>query len=1046
MITSVFTIVSRNYFHFARTLMNSLASAHPEWDRYVLLVDEHDGTFNSARENCTIIDVCSLPLPNFKQFLFRYNILELNTAVKPWMCEWLFERGSQRVIYMDPDIYVYRRLNAVEDLLDQGASIVLTPHLTGFLDDDLRPTELDIMRSGVYNLGFIALNRHPQVDAFLPWWQKKLEFQAIVDPDAGLFTDQKWIDLVPGMFEDVRILRHPGYNVAYWNLKHRRVQLRKGDYWVNGEPLVFFHFSGINPMQPEDFSKHQNRYRLSEIGDARKLVEQYCNTVKQNGLEECSAYRYAFNQFDDGTPLNDLIRICYRENPHLQELAGENPFANKAIYNLPANGISGGNPIITELMKTVWNRRKDLRLCFPDIQEKDRWGYANWFAQGAGIDHRFDDSFILPVREDLSKLAVSSGKPEMNIVLKQKDEYRIGEFLQYDDKEFIVNAYRGILRRPADPSGLDHYLSALRKGLSKIEILARLRFSKEGRKIGVGISGLFWFFLLGRLGKWLPSIHRNFFRDFEDRSGYQRIQTGNHKDDRREARGVSYGGFYHPGNMKAGLAWMSQEGWVRVGRVQKGDRLRLIGNYDGAPHRKACGKDLVLDIRINDVTVGSIAFEDSGEFDRTLLIEQECEEGVLRLCANQVFVPAELEINEDRRKLSVRIGRIEVNDYCILNFSDSQSPYRHKARAVEGINITGYVTSEHGVGQSARIAAACCDAARIPFAMVDFTVGNVCRKSDESYKHHIVEDNPFPVNLLHINADQMQVAWETLGQDFFEGKYNIGYWAWELPEFPDKWAYAFQYVQEIWVPSTFIQHAIALKAPIPVITMPHAIDISMELDLTRRDLGLPENKFLFLTMFDFLSVRARKNPRAALQAFDKAFGSMDDVCLVIKSQNGDRCPEEYEELKSWVQGHDNMVLMDQTLSRKEIYCLENLCDCFLSLHRAEGFGLGLAESMYLGKVVIATGWSGNMDFMNAENSIPVKYELIEIQEDIGPYNKGHQWAEADVDHAAWQMRRIVEDSSLYREIAAKGQWTIRSFFSPDAIGKRYVQRLNHIHR
>ena len=194
---AVFTIVSKNYLHFARTLMDSLRTVHPGWTRFVLLVDEVRGDFDPKQEKFTLVEVSDLPLPDKQKFLFRYSILELNTAVKAWMIEYLFfQKSFERVVYLDPDIFVYRRMTEVEEPLDAGALMVLTPHLTGQLPDDKKPGESEIVKSGAYNLGFIALAAHPKLSSFLSWWKSKLELNCVVDIPAGLFVDQKWIDLL----------------------------------------------------------------------------------------------------------------------------------------------------------------------------------------------------------------------------------------------------------------------------------------------------------------------------------------------------------------------------------------------------------------------------------------------------------------------------------------------------------------------------------------------------------------------------------------------------------------------------------------------------------------------------------------------------------------------------------------------------------------------------------------------------------------------------------------------------------------------------------
>jgi len=219
--TCFFTIVSNNYRHFARTLVASVRAHSPEIDAFVAVCD---GPLLAPdpRDGYTEISIRELGLPQFDRFTFQYTILELNTAIKPWVFAALFARGYERVIYFDPDIKLYGSVAPVLARLEQ-AQIVLTPHLTGRLDDGRNPSELAILQSGSYNLGFIALDRSEETRRFVEWWQSKLLRDCVVDIPRGLFTDQKWIDLVPGMYGGVAVERDPGWNVAYWNLNHRTV-------------------------------------------------------------------------------------------------------------------------------------------------------------------------------------------------------------------------------------------------------------------------------------------------------------------------------------------------------------------------------------------------------------------------------------------------------------------------------------------------------------------------------------------------------------------------------------------------------------------------------------------------------------------------------------------------------------------------------------------------------------------------------------------------------------------------------------------------------
>lgn len=827
--TAVFTIVSKNYLHYARTLMQSVKSVHESWDRYVLLVDEVRGDFEPTKEDFTVVEVRELPLPDMDKFLFRYTILELNTAVKPWMLEWLFENSNyEKVVYIDPDIYLYQPMKEVEEALDSGKLMVLTPHLTGQLDDCKRPTELDIMRAGSYNLGFIALARHPSLHTFLKWWQDKLEYQCVVNFEAGLFVDQKWMDLVPGMYQDVYILRHEGYNVAYWNLLHRNVSRTDVGYLVNGVPLVFCHYSGIDPENPQQLSKYQNRFELSDLPEFKRLALEYCNKVIANGLKTCKQWEYSFGRFADETPIEDSLRVCYRNTSELQASAGNNPFAarEKLAQSLQTDH---GMPI-TPIMRHLWEQRSDLKNAFPDILGRDMLAYAQWFVDHGARENGIAEEFVAPVR------------------------------------------------------------AALANGGGKLSPLSRL-FLNVTYKAGPAVVNLF------------PNSLRQLVR------------------------------------------------------------RKILGS---SPRQQ----------------------------EATLVAPS----------ATKVTVKAE----------------------------------------PDGINIIGYVRSEHGLGESSRRCASAVLAAGIPFLMYDFNIGNSSRILDNTFEQYIAEHNSHKFNLIHINADQMPVLYRSVGTKFFKGHYNIGFWHWELPDFPDEWLGAFELLDEVWAPTSFVVQAISEKSPVPVLRMPHAIDFAITGSLSRSSLGLPENEFLFLTMYDLSSFQARKNPQAVIKAFHHAFPDQSGVRLVVKTQNSQFHPNELKELQDFIAENPGIIHIDKTMTRQEVYELEALCDCFVSLHRSEGFGLGLAESMFLGKPVIGTNWSANTDFMNHQNSCPVDYRMVQLECSYGPYAAGQSWADPDLEHAAWFMKKLVTDQTWRDKIAKAGEQTIKTQYSPKVIGEMYKKRFKYI--
>jgi len=254
---TICTIISKNYLAHARTFTDSFLKFHPDGKVFVLLVDDVSNNFEPEKEQFSLVNITEIGIPNLESFCFKYNILEQNTSVKAHFLKFLFEKYNlKKLAYFDPDILFTNKLENLWKLLDTK-TIILTPHITSPIEDGRRPTEYDILRCGSYNLGFIGLKNNETTTKFLNWWIPHLMEHGFIDIENGLFVDQKWIDLVPTIFDDVYIIRHPGYNIAYWNLMHRKVQILGNKVEVNGKPVYFIHFSGFSPENMENVSKHQ---------------------------------------------------------------------------------------------------------------------------------------------------------------------------------------------------------------------------------------------------------------------------------------------------------------------------------------------------------------------------------------------------------------------------------------------------------------------------------------------------------------------------------------------------------------------------------------------------------------------------------------------------------------------------------------------------------------------------------------------------------------------------------------------------------------------
>lgn len=360
-----------------------------------------------------------------------------------------------------------------------------------------------------------------------------------------------------------------------------------------------------------------------------------------------------------------------------------------------------------------------------------------------------------------------------------------------------------------------------------------------------------------------------------------------------------------------------------------------------------------------------------------------------------------------------------------------------------GVNVAGYINSEFGLGEGARSTIRALEAAEIEFVLNNCDFNGIHRKLDLSYKN-FSEENPFSINLIHVNGDRIRDFINSSGDNYFKEKYNIGFWAWELPDFPAEWSMGLNFFDEIWTPSNFCAEAIAAAASIPVVKMPHAIAPALASFSARKSLNLPPDKFIFLFVFDFCSVYERKNPSAIVEAFKKAFDNRGDVLLVIKSSNARIVPQKSAELKNAAKNSTNIRLIDGYLDKKDLNGLINECDCYVSLHRSEGFGLTIAEAMFFGKPVIATDYSATAEFVNVSNGFPVKFDLETLKEDYGHYRKDNVWANPSVEHAAELMRAVFENQQQAREIGAKAASDVRNLLSAEVVGEKMRNRLGRI--
>lgn len=769
-------------------MTESFLKIHPSGKVFVLLIDTINNDFDPKKEKFVLVKLTDIGIENLNSFCFKYTVLEQNTGAKANFLKYLFEKYKfKKLIYFDPDILICNSLENLWKLLDKK-SILLTPHLTESINDDKKPSEFDILRSGSHNLGFIGLASTKVTRKFLDWWIKHLMKHASSNVKEGLFNDQRWIDLVPSLFDDVFIISHPGYNVAYWNLMHRKVSIINNKITVNNKPLYFFHFSGIVPENIECVSKHQNRFELKDLENLRPLFEMYRDRLIENGYLECKKWKFKFDYFDNGIKIPDQARKIYTDAVK-KGMSFGNPFtvfSSNSFFNFINESIDDKEPPITRLWSEIYKERDDLIKAFPDVLNHDRQSFVEWIIKTGIVEGKLDKEFF-----------------PHNFTVKNKEMEKLGKNEQfYNTKNFENN-----------------------------------------------------------------------------------------------------------------------------------------------------------------------------------------------------FI---------------------------------------------GVNVTGYFQGKFGVAESARDYVYALKHAGIPHVLNNISAP-LHQNNDQTFTK-FDDNNPYSVNLVVVNADQSEVFAKKKGASYFDGKYNISIWAWELSKFPQIWNSSFKYFDEIWTLSTFVADAISKSSPIPVLKMTCPIELDeSKLIPDRKKFGLKEDEFIFLFTFDYLSVFERKNPLAVVKSFQNVFDINDKAKLIIKSINGSRFPDIHEKLKKSCNSK-NITIIDQHMDKDELLSLLASSDCYVSLHRSEGFGMSIAEAMYAKKPVIATYYGGNTDFMNEENSFPVKYELVKLERDYGSYTKGNIWAEPDIVHASNLMKKVYEDFDLGKKIGIKGSEYVKKHMSFEVVGKEILSRLSTLQK
>ena len=359
----------------------------------------------------------------------------------------------------------------------------------------------------------------------------------------------------------------------------------------------------------------------------------------------------------------------------------------------------------------------------------------------------------------------------------------------------------------------------------------------------------------------------------------------------------------------------------------------------------------------------------------------------------------------------------------------------------QGVNLYGYLSRWLGLGECARLYANALLVSGYPVSLHDVDIDIPHDRRDHTLAPHMGTASSFTRDLIFVNPDHWKDTLRSIGTHHGRDRHVIGYWFWELEKFPEDWLHALDQVDEIMVSSAYVEQSVRRVCSKPVTRVPVPLVSGNDSGLQRGHFGLRDDDYVFFCSFDFNSAVVRKNPHAVIAAFRIAFPRGDEkVTLLIKSSNGDRNTVLMMELLGAAARDHRIKVRDDMLERSDLRALHRCIDVYVSLHRCEGFGLGIAEAMHMGKPVVATAYSGNMEFMTTNNSCLVDYRMIVVREGEYPHAAGQQWADPDSWHAAHHMRALYQDRGLANSLGQQAARDMARDFSVEACMNVLVQR------
>jgi glycosyltransferase involved in cell wall biosynthesis len=1058
--------------------MQTVRAHHPAAARFIVLSDAFQ-EFPDIDLAATLWGCEDMGISLLDNMKLWYNVVEFNTAIKPFCFQYFFSTlAFDEVCYLDPDIFVFSPLVEVFDALTDH-SCVLTPHMMHPLQDGKEPSDLTIMKSGVYNLGFLALKHDGDALRLLRWWSDRLFSSCRIDIPGHMFTDQRWMDLAPALVPRSFILKHPGYNVAYWNLPGRVVDREPDGRWtVDGRPLTFFHFSGIKPDDPKQFSKHQNRYTIDNLGIVAELCTFYRKQVLGNKWLAYSKTPYAFGSFKDGRPIDDFMRHWIARAVDEKRLDANEPLEIDSAFfdQLDSQAVEKGARL-TRFMYQFWLDRKDLQDAFNVYSDAGLEAFVRWFLEDKTVCRSVDGRSIAAAqslrtqKEGLAAPSLAPMRPRWSSVAampwtgKAAD---VGQFFRenvivpFPDATVTIPKQAALLWerridlqahfRIGSVDELNQYICwALTQGilegsmqadllptdfLEQINALSSISSYYNDVPITAGMVLTRKVTLGRRMGLW-----QQFPTERASRIGHGLWYAF--------VAPTLYG--WPPEIGPTVRAYFQQPSGISVDGYQLSRGLIAIWEMRPDVQQTFPLSDRLSVWRfVRWFTIHGL--EEFGvtatDFDPKLvrfLAERSPRNPRLSQLLEMTYdLRDDLQSLHDITTGDGLEGLIAWSDRALMAESgknigkpvvqtgttSSSQELVIRAR----IGLTGYWSKASGRGEDIRCSAQSLRAIGFDdFIIVDLESQTILNCQGDALEAGT--SIAVAVNIVHTNADTAYEDWQLLGRLGVVAERSTGFWAWELERLPSYWRHAFSFYDEIWAATRFAEKAFAAEGLRPVSLVPMAVlEPALGAQVSRASLKLPDSATIFLSMFDFRSFARRKNPEAVVAAFKLAFPDRsEDVRLIIKTQGGSAAPTEWKRLCKLCDD-PRIELRDIKMDRADLLGLIRSADAFVSLHRSEGFGRGPAEAMLFGVPTILTDYSGTCDFANSETALLVDYDLVQVDPSEYPGVEGQCWADARADIAARQMRWLSENRQKAKAIGTRGRDQIIECYAPARCG------------